>query len=186
MVCTNWCYIKYLKVCQDLTKCLLKNKYLHSAFIPICQSSPQRPVLQICIITSNRFVPKDFVSSLTVLRVLSDSWVVLIQKTQKHKMLSKYEKGCFLQPTVGGSVISCTFVTAGVKVTSQICKINLFDHSSIFNALESILHICIVGRYRVNGYMPSFVTRLSYISLFSTKPKSGNFCTKNLIVVHPS
>ena len=30
------------------------------------------------------------------------------------KMLSKYEKGCFWQPVVGASVISCTFVQAGV------------------------------------------------------------------------
>ena len=48
----------------------------------ISQSSPLRPVLQICNITSNRFASKAFVSSLTVLRILSDIWVVLIQKTQ--------------------------------------------------------------------------------------------------------
>ena len=44
--------------------------------------APQRPVLQICNITSNCFALKDFVSSLTVLLILSDVWVVLIQKTQ--------------------------------------------------------------------------------------------------------
>ena len=50
---------------------------LYSAFTPIFQSSPLRPVLQTCNITSNCFAPKDFVSSLTVLRVLSNIWVVL-------------------------------------------------------------------------------------------------------------
>ena len=89
MVCTNWRYFKYLKISQDLKKYIeeyalhiCNTSYLYSASTPICQSSPQRPALQICNITSNRFDPKDFVSSLTVLRILSDIWVVLIQKMQ--------------------------------------------------------------------------------------------------------
>ena len=89
MECTNWRYSKYLKISQDLKKYFEEyalrignTSYLYSASTPICQSSSQRPVLQICNITSNRFAPKDFVSSLTVLRILSDVWVVLIQKTQ--------------------------------------------------------------------------------------------------------
>ena len=89
MECSNWRYFKYLKISQDLRKYIEEyaqgignTSYLYSASPPICQSSPQRPVLQICNITSNRFAPKDFVSSLTVLRILSDIWVVLYQKTQ--------------------------------------------------------------------------------------------------------
>ena len=89
MVCTNWHYFKYLKISHDLKKYIeeyalriCNTSYLYSASTPICQSSPQRPVLQICNITSNCFAPKDFVSSPTVLRILSDIWVVVIQKTQ--------------------------------------------------------------------------------------------------------
>ena len=88
-LCTIWCYFKYSKISQDLKKYIeeyalriCNTSYLSLASTPICQSSPQRPVLQICNITSNRFALKDFVSSLTVLRILSDIWVVLIQKTQ--------------------------------------------------------------------------------------------------------
>ena len=65
MECTNWCYFKYLKTSQDLTKYIEEyalrignTTYLYSASTPICQSSPQRPVLQICNITSNRFALK--------------------------------------------------------------------------------------------------------------------------------
>ena len=89
MVCANWRYFKCLKVSQDLKKyieeyaqSICNTTYLFSAYIPICRSSPLRPVLQICNITSNRFAPKAFVSSLKVLRILSDIWGVLIQKTQ--------------------------------------------------------------------------------------------------------
>ena len=89
MECTNWCYFKYLKTSQDLKKYteeyalyICNTSYLYSASTPICQSTPQRPVLQICNIASNGVAPKPFVSCLTVLRVLSDIWVVLIQKTQ--------------------------------------------------------------------------------------------------------
>ena len=75
-------------------------------------------------------------------------------------MLSRYEKGCFLQPVVGGSVISCTFVSAGVYVTSQICKINFFNHSSIFNAVESMLHICNLGCYKANFQVKEAINSL--------------------------
>ena len=68
MECTNWHYFKCLKISQDLKKYIEEyalrignTSYLYSASTPICQSSSQRPLLQICNITSNRFALKDFV-----------------------------------------------------------------------------------------------------------------------------